>query len=143
MGLSQNVQVTQILGYTAAGVTAQTSDIIDMSGYDGVMFIAEFGTVIENGTINVQVLQNTANSTSGMTAVSGTAAYTITAADAAKGKNCIVVDVFQPTKRFLEAVVTPATQNAVITGVTAIQYNGKDRPKVGAGLKTTYLQSPE
>lgn len=60
MGLSQHVQIDQILGYSAAGTTAQTTDILDMSGFDGVIFIAEFGTVITAGTINVQVLQTVA-----------------------------------------------------------------------------------
>lgn len=143
MGLSQHVQIDQILGYSAAGTTARTTDIIDMSGFDGVVFIAEFGTVITAGTINVQVLQNSVNSTSGMTAVAGTSDYTVTASDAGKAKNCIVVDVFQPTKRFLEVTITPAAQNAVITGVTAIRYNGKVKPRIVSGLKTTYLQSPE
>ena len=143
MGLTQHVQIDQILGYSAAGTTAQTTDILDMSGFDGVVFIAEFGTVITAGTINVQVLQNSSNSTSGMAAVAGTSAYTVTASDAAKAKNCIVVDVFQPTKRFLEATITPASQNAVITGVTAIRYNAKVKPRIVSGLKTTYLQSPE
>lgn len=142
MGLSRRVQVDRILGYYAAGTTARTSDIIDMSGFDGVMFIADFGTLIEAGTLNVEVLENTANQTSGMAAVTGTSAYTVTAADAAKAKNCIVVDVFQPNERYLEVTVTPATQNAVITGVTAIRYNGKVKPKTLNALKTTFLQSP-
>lgn len=143
MNLLKNVKVDQILGYYAAGTTARTSDIIDMAGYDGVLFVAGFGTLIENGTLNVQVLQNDSNTTVGMAAVSGTAAHTVTAANAALTKSAIVVDVYKPQERYLEVTVTPAVQNAVILGVTAIRYKGKMGPDAnGDLLKATQLISP-
>jgi len=143
MNLLKNVKIDQILGYTAAGTDAKTSDIIDMSGYDGCLFIAEFDTIIEAGTINVQVLQNTADSTSGMAAVAGTAAHTVTAANAALSQSAIAVDIYRPAERYLEVIVTPATQNAVICGVTAIRYKGKMGPDAnGDLLKGTQLISP-
>lgn len=143
MNLSKNVNILPIAPYAAASMTAQTSDIIDMAGYDGVVFVVSFGTLITGGTLNVQVLQNTLNQVGGMTAVSGTSAYTVLAGDAALAKNCIVLDVFQPTKRYLEVVTTPAVQNAVITGVTAIRYSGRVKPKTAGAMRSALLQSPE
>lgn len=142
MNLLQNVKVDQVLGYYAAGTTKRTSDIIDMANYEGVMFIAELGTVLENGTIDVFVEQNDANATSGMARLATTTAYTVTAADALIAKNSIIVDVFQPQERYLQCNITPAVANAVILGITAIRYNGRVKPEVQGGLKSTQLVFP-
>lgn len=143
MNLLKNVKVDQILGYYAAGVTKRTTDIIDMANYDGVMFVFELGTIIEAGTIDCYVEQNTANSTSGMARLATTTAYTVTATTAALAKSAIVVDVYQPGKRYLQANITPATQNAVILGVTAIRYSARMKPEANAALlKNTQLVSP-
>lgn len=143
MNLSKNIQVDQILGYYAAGTTKRTSDIIDMSGYEGVLFIAELGTLIENGTLDVYVEQNTANATSGMARLATTTVHTVTAANAALGKSCILVDVYQPLERYLQCNITPAVSNAVILGITAIRYKAHKSPSGGVtAIKSTILQSP-
>lgn len=129
MNLSSNVKVDQVLGYFAAGTTKRTSSILDMSGYEGVLFVAGLGTTIEGGTVDVYPEQNTSNSTVGMAEIAGTAAHTITAANAALTQSCIVVDVYKPLERYIQCNVTPATQNAVILGVVAIRYNGRIGPQ--------------
>jgi len=129
MNLSKNVKVSQIRGYYAAGTSARTSSIIDMAGYEGVMFIANFGTIINTGTIAFKAQQNTINSASGMADISGaTKTATVTSTTAAYTQSCMILDVFQPVEEFLQVVITPAIQNAVILGVVAIQYSAKDKP---------------
>lgn len=143
MNLSNHVKIDQILGYYAAGQTKRTSDIIDMANYDGVVFVFELGTVLENGTVDCFVEQNTANSATGMARLATTTAYTVTAADALVAKSAIVVDVFQPRERYLQANITPAAANAVILGITAIRYSGRVKPDANAGLlKSTQLVCP-
>ena len=144
MNLLKNVKVDQILGYFAAGKVAKSSDIIDMQGYEGCLFIAGFGTIIENGTLDVQVLQDTDSAGGTMAAVAGTEAYTVTAADAALTQSAIAVDIYKPQERYLKVTVTPAVQNAVILGVVAIRYKGKMGPDAnGDLLKATQLISPD
>lgn len=143
MNLLQNVKVDQILGYYAAGTTKRVSDIIDMANYDGVMFIAELGTLLENGTIDVFVEQNPTNATTGMARLATTTLHTVTAAHALLAKSAIVVDVYQPQERYLQANITPAVANAVILGITAIRYTGRVKPDANTGLlKSTQLISP-
>lgn len=147
MNLSKNVKVTQVLGYYAAGVTARKADIIDMTNYDGVMFIYEFGTIIEAGTLDCYVGGDAANNTATMTRLLTTTAHTVTAANAALTQSCVVVDIYQPDPvlhRYLEAVADPSDQNAVILGITAIQYNGRVHPDTqpASTLKSTFLQTP-
>lgn len=142
--LLKNVAIDQLLGYFAAGQVAKNSDIIDMQGYDGVLFIAGFGTIVENGTILVAVEQNIANSAGGMAALAGTTAHTVTAANAALTQSAIAVDVYRPRERYLRCVVTPAAQDAVLLGVVAIRYKTRKAPVSQAAgiLKSTQLVSP-
>jgi hypothetical protein len=143
MNLLKNVKITPVLGYFAAGTTKRTSDIIDMSGYEGVLFVATLGTVLENGTLDVFVEQHTLNQTSGMARLATTTAYTVTAADALIAKSAIAVDVYQPQERYLQANITPAVANAVILGIIAIQYNSKVKPELTTALlKATQLIQP-
>jgi hypothetical protein len=145
MNLSKNVKIDQVLGYYEAGTTKRTSDILDMSGYDGVVFVAGLGTIIEAGTVDVFPEENSANTTVGMAELAGTAAYTVTAAAAALTKSCIIVDVYKPLKRYVQCNITPAGQNAVILGIVSIRYKGKMGPEAMTTpypLKATMLISP-
>lgn len=140
----KNMDVKQVLGYYAAGTTKRTSDIIDMQGYDGVLFVAGLGTLIENGTLDVFVEQNTANSTVGMARLATTAVHTVTAANALLTKSAILVDVYRPRERYVQCNITPATQNAVILGIVAILYKAQSVPVTQGAtvIKSTQLIEP-
>ena len=142
MNLFGSVKVDQILGYYAAGTTKRVSDIIDMQNYEGVIFVAELGAITEAATLDVFVEQNIINSVTGMARVATTTVHTATAADAALTKSCIVVDIYKPRERYLQCNITPAVQNAVILGITAIRYNGRVKPDTTGPLKNTVLVSP-
>ena len=144
MNLSKNTNIDQILGYFAAGVTKRTSTIIDMSGFEGVIFIAALGTILENGTLDVFVEQNPVNSGTGMARVAGQTVYTVTAADALKTQSYIARDIYQPEERYLQCNITPAVANAVILGITAIRYCMRKAPSVQAAncLQAILLGSP-
>jgi len=139
---SKNLKITPVLGYFAAGTTKRTSTIIDMDGFDGVVFSAVLGTTIEAGTIDVFVEQHTLNQTSGMARVATTTAYTVPASPAAL--TAINVDIYKPTERYLQCNITPASQNAVICGIVAIQYKSHLCPVTNAAtvVKETRLISP-
>jgi len=131
-----NNKVDQIAGYTAAGVTAVKSDIVDMAGYEEASFIFHFDTLIAGSVLNCYINGNTTNATGG-TKLAGAIAYTVTSADAALGQSAIAISVYQADPalyRYLEAVVDPDTQNAVLTGVTCIRSGGKYKPEPNTGL---------
>ncbi len=145
MNLSKNVKIDQVLGYYAAGVAKVTSDILDMEGYEGVVFIAGLGTIVEAGTIDVYPEENSVDSTVGMAKLAGTATYTVTAAAAALVKSCIIIDVYKPLKQYIQCNIDPAGQNAVVLGIVAIRYKGKMGPEAmttPTPLKATMLISP-
>lgn len=136
MNLLTNVKVDQVLGYFAAGQTVRKSAIVDMAGYEGCMFIYEFGAILNTGVITCDINGNSANATGGTKLGTGAVA-TVTVTTAALTSSAIVVDIFQPeptTSRYLEAMITPTIANAEITGITAIRYQGKYKPEVTTGL---------
>lgn len=145
MNLSKAVKVDQILGYYAAAQTTRKADILDMAGYEGCMFIFEFGTLLETGTIACDINGNSANSTGG-TKLAGGATHTVTATTAALAKSAIVVDIYQPdpvSYRYLEAMISLGVANTLITGITAIRYNGRVKPELTTGLlASSFAASP-
>lgn len=140
--LSDNVKITPVLGYFAAGVTKRTSTIIDMDGFDGVVFVGILGTTLATGTVDMFVEQDVANATTNMARLATTTVYTVPAEPAAL--TSVQVDVYKPRERYLQANITPAVANAVICGMVAIQYKGHLCPVVADStvVKTTKLISP-
>ena len=137
--LTENVAIDYIEAAATADTTTLTTDVLDMQGYDGVVFIAAFGDVTSGSVLLLSVLENTANSTSSPTptAISGaTAGATAGASD--YDAKLIAVDVQKPTKRYVYATLARGTQNAVVNGVTAIRYKGSHSCPVTQG--STVLQ---
>jgi len=56
--------------HSAASTAAVESDIVDVSGFEGVTFVTSFGTADATNTIKIQ--GNTDNTTDGMTDLEGT-----------------------------------------------------------------------
>ena len=146
MNLSKNVKIDQILGYYTAGTTKRTSAILDMSGYEGVVFVASLGTLLESGTVDVYAEGDDENGAGSMAKLAGTAAYAVTEAAVALTYSCIILDVYKPLERYIQCNITPAVSNAVILGITAIRYKGKMGPEAMTTpypLKATMLVSPD
>lgn len=123
-----NVKVTRVMNAVAAGSDNQDSSILDMQGYDGVVFVAAFGTITSGAVTALVAQQNSASATEGMTSLEGAS---VSVADDDDNKIAIV-DVHRPRKRYVRAVVERGTQNAVIDGVIAIQYRGSKMPIANA-----------
>jgi hypothetical protein len=92
------------------GTTDVTSSVLDMNGFDGVMYIALLGDVTSNSVLTLTAKENTANSTSSPTPTitgAATAAYTATATDA--DNKALMVDVCRPLKQYQFLVLSRAT----------------------------------
>lgn len=128
MNLSKDVKITVVAAAAAAATTAITSDVLDMSGYDGVMFIALTGDVTATSVLTLTAKANSANSTSSPTPVTQKATDAFTAGASDADSKALVVDVFKPTLRYVFAELTRATANAVVGGIIAIQYQASNKP---------------
>lgn len=138
----KNVKVTPVAASAAAATTEVLTSVLDMSGYDGVMFIALLGDVTATSVLTLTAKGNTASSTSSPTPVTqvATAAFT---ADATSGDDkALVVDVYDPALRYVFASLTRTVANAVVNGIIAIQYKAEYRPTTQAATVIAAAMGP-
>lgn len=126
MNLLKRTKTTRVMNAVAAGTTDQTSSWVDMANFDGVMFTIAFGTITGTAVTSVKLQGATDGSGTGATDLTGTS---ITVADTDDNKVAIL-DLYQPdrTYRYIAAYVDRGTANAVIDGITAIQYAPRNLP---------------
>jgi hypothetical protein len=128
MNLLKDIKITVVEAAAAAGTSALTTDVLDMSGYEGVMFVAMLGDVTDTSVLTLTAKGNSANSTSSPTPVTQKASDAFTASATSADSKVIVVDVYKPTLRYVFAELTRATANAVVGGIIAIQYCPRVKP---------------
>ena len=127
--LLQNLDVREChIPIALASNTDANSDRIDMSGYDGIMFVQPIEDSVATGVAPLTVEANTVDSDTGMVAITGAAATkTCVVTDDING-TLLVVDVKGPAKRYVQGVVTSATANIAFGTMTAYLYGVKKLP---------------
>lgn len=110
--LGQHIK-TQALVAAAVNGTA-----IDMQGWDGVLFVIPYGVFGTSGTLT-NVVQRDDNS--GFNSPTNIANSSITQVNAANANATAMVDVYQPSERYVRLQLTGQTNGVTATGI-AIQY---------------------
>lgn len=141
MNLGQDVKVVRALNAVAAGTSVQNGSVIDTAGYDGVMFVAAFGTLTATAVTGLKAQQGTQSGGGDQADLAGSL---VSVPDSASNK-LAVLDIGRPQERYVRPVVTRGTANAVIDGVIAILYKGNKRPSVhdASVAASKNLQSPD
>ena len=124
MNLGKNTKVTLVNNGETAGTGTITSDEIDMTGYEGCLFIVHMGTIVSGAATTCFVRQAIATGMSGGAELSGTIITILDSED----DTVFLMDVYRPAEQFLDVQVTRATQDATIQGITAIQYGPRKAP---------------
>ena len=124
MNLAQNVKITRALNAVAAGQTVQNGAVIDMANFEGVVFIAALGTLASGAVTGIKAQQGNQANLSDAADLAGTA---VSIADT-EDNELLVLDIYRPAERYVRAVVTRGTADAVIDGVIAIQYGARVLP---------------
>lgn len=131
--LFKNVSVREVNAPVSAGSSIDdNSDIIDMQGWDGVMFIVPITDSVATGVATLTVEQNDDNSDTGMAALSGANATATCAVNDDLNDSLLVVDVYRPRERYVQAVLTSATANIAFGNTIAVLYNKKGKKPVSA-----------
>jgi len=125
--LLKNVWVGRVNDGEADATGTYYSDILDLSGYEGVMFIAKFEDVDNAAVLTLSAQQSETNAAGGMSDLSGDATHTATDADEADD-DLLVLDVYRPTERYVRAKVVVATQAAELESIIAVKYHRKKVP---------------
>lgn len=128
MNLSKDIKITVVEAAAAAAQTELVTDVLDMSGYEGVMFIAMTGDVTTASVLTLTVKGNSANSVSSPTPVTQKASDAFTADGTSADSKVIIVDVYKPTLRYMFGSLTRTAANAIVGGIIAIQYGANNKP---------------
>ena len=120
--LNEETKVIRVINATAAGSTPINGTVIDMQNWDGVRFIAALGALTATQVTNLKAQQGAAANGSDAADIVG--AVTGNAADGDSNK-VLLLDVCEPTGRYVRCVLGRATALAVVDGVTAEQYRGR------------------
>jgi hypothetical protein len=113
---------------SASSSIDSNTDRLDMSGYDGVVFITPIEDSASTGVATLTVEANTVDSDSGMVAITGAAAAkTCVVNDDINGK-LLIVDVYRPLKRYVQGVLTSSAANIAYGTTIAIRYRGRKAP---------------
>ncbi|MDH5669929.1 MAG: hypothetical protein OEY86_18160 [Nitrospira sp.] len=127
--LLEEVKITKLNDASAAGVTTINSAVVDMQGFDGVVFLTNAGTIAATGTAAVKVQQDTVV---GMGSAADLADSGQSFVDADDNKS-VAVDVKRPLERYLRLVISRATANSDWGPIWALQYRARQVP-VSQGL---------
>jgi hypothetical protein len=109
----------------AAGTSAINSSSIDLANTEGAIFRVLFGAITSGAVTSVKLQASDDNgSADDWTDLEGSA---ITVADTDDNK-IAELDLSKPRKRYARVVVSRATQNSVVDGITAVPYGVRNQP---------------
>lgn len=114
--LIRNIVLDRVMNAVAAGTSVQNSAWVDTLGADYVEFHSWFGALTATQVTNVK-LQYSVDGLTTLGDVAGSLSANLADGDSNKG---IRHAIYKPTSRYVRAVVTRGTANAVIDGVFAL-----------------------
>lgn len=127
--ISKDMKVTRV---NAAAVAATTdldgTTILDMAGFDAVIFIALLGDVTNTSVLSLEGRESVNSDGSSDSLIAGSKTDDFTASATSADNKVIMSDTVRPTKRYVFPKLRRGTANAVVDGVLAIQYRGDGIP---------------
>lgn len=112
-----------------AGATIDSNGTrLDMAGYEGVLFIQVIDDSVATGVATLKVEQNVIDSDTGMAALAGAVATATSATNDDLNGKLLMVDVFRPRERYVQAVRTSLTANIAYGQLIAIRYGTRKLP---------------
>lgn len=115
--LSNSIKITKVADHSTAATSAINSSSVDMSGYEGVLFVTSFGTAAANNTINAAQCDDDSTflDLEGTSVTSGTS------------DEDVWVDVLNPVDRYVRCEVARGT-SSTCESIWAIQYGARKQP---------------
>jgi hypothetical protein len=118
--LSENILLTKVEDPTADGTSAVESAIVDMDGWDGVIFFTSYATAAADNAIHAE--QGAASDLSDAADLEGSEV------DVGASDEDQFVDILRPQERYLRCVALRGT-SSVLGEIWAIQYRGAHLPQ--------------
>lgn len=123
MSLSQDVKITTALDYASAA-TDRNGATLDMQGFEGVLMIVKFATIAASAVTAIKAQQGAESDLSDAADLAGTG-QTVADDD---DNQVFVIDLKNPTERYVRLVVDKDGTNATAESAVYIQYGAKKLP---------------
>lgn len=126
MQLIKSVSIASCVTPTAgaAGTSAITGSVLDLSQAEGALILVRFGAITSGAVTSIKFQHGDASDLSDAADVTGTS-QTIADTDDEK---IFYIDISKPTKRYGRLYVSRATQNAVVSSAVAVIYGERSQP---------------
>lgn len=135
MNLSKNVKVVLAKAGQSSAGTAVNSDVIDMQGFEGVMFVGSIATA--NAANFGKLQQGQQSDGSDMADLAGTKVVPGDNGDS------FLIDLYQPQERYVRCVVDRGGANTATGDIYAILYCARKAPTShGATIDAELHASP-
>jgi hypothetical protein len=122
---SKACKVVRVMNGVAAGTTDQNGTGVDMTGFEGVAFVAALGAITASAVTSLKAQQSDDDgSADDYTDLEGTDVPI----DDDEDNKLLILDIYRPRKRYVRPVLLRETANAVIDGIYAVLYGPKDEP---------------
>lgn len=117
----KNTKITKVKATVSSAGTTVDSDSVDMTGFEGVAFLASIGTANSGNFITAQQSSDDGSSDA-FTNLTGTkVASDGTSTD-------LLVEVYQPREQYVRAHVDRSGANTTVEAIWAVQFNPRKAP---------------
>lgn len=120
-----DLKVTTALDHAEANAD-RNGAILDMQGFEGVMMVVKFGDIAAGAATSIKAQQDTDAAGATMADLEGTA---IAVADD-DDNQIFIIDLYQPTERYVRVVVDKDAANNTEEMALYIQYGAEQRPVI-------------
>ena len=128
MNLLKNVKIQEVNApVSMANNTDGNSDRLDMSGYDGVIFIVPITDCLDTGVATLTIETDVLNADGGMAASLAVATATSAANDDLNNM-LLIAELKKPLERYVQGVITSGTANIAFGPTIAIRYSASKPP---------------
>lgn len=139
-GLNQNVEVRYLgAAIAAASNTNAASAVIDMQGYESVIFYAPMTASVATGVATLTIEQGSAADGSDAVLVAGSTATVTSAATNDLQNRVLESEVFRPTARYVRARRASGTANIAYGDLIAVLVPYRLPAAAGAAAATAYV----
>ena len=129
--LTDNVKITKLADHSTAATSDVTSSELDMAGFEGVVFVTSFGTANTGNLVTVHGADT-----------SGAEAATTTTCSSGSSDEDVIVDVINPTFRYLKLVATRGA-SSTLESIWAIQYGARTKNQTSDASGTSNVAQAE
>lgn len=127
MGIPRSItemKFTSALDIATAAAADRSGAILDMNGFRGVLMCVKFGSIATGAVTSIKAQQGAAANLSDAADLEGTA---IAVADD-DDNQIFIIDLYEPTERYVRLVVDKDATNATAEMAWYVQYGARVRP---------------